>query len=63
MKLTQTLSAIMCSIILISGVSCSKINDFEKQLDELDSRVTAMESQIKDLRCRSELRLLPRAVF
>lgn len=49
MKLTQTLSAIMCSIILISGVSCSKINDFEKQLDELDSRVTAMESQIKDL--------------
>ena len=49
MKIKQIISAFTLVSFLLGGVSCSKLQDFEKQLDELESKVIAIETQISIL--------------
>ena len=49
MKLKQIFSAFTLTCFLLGSMSCSKLGDFEKQLDELESKVVAIETQISVL--------------
>ena len=49
MKVKQIFSAFTLTFFLLGSMSCSKLGDFEKQLEELESKVVAIETQISVL--------------